>query len=713
MKKQILIIACCCLFLFSVFESVNAFDQERVRIACVGDSITYGATIPDRMFNCYPNQLAEMLGKTFYQVKNFGQNGATVLKKGTYPYWNCEKFQQSKDFNPHIVFLMLGTNDNKKKSWQHKSEFESDYRELVNTYKNLPSSPKVILLTPIPALIKEGSWEKNIQEEMIPMIQKVAYETGSEIIDLHRPFFGHENHLPDGLHPNSFGAELIARKLYAHLAIFPDENFDIRSNIKLPEESSNFFGYRMTKFQHNKRDCILVEPRRTAMGRPWLWRARFWANDPQVDIALLEKGFHLVYCDVAGLFGAPQAVEIWNQFYDHMQKAGLNSKVALEGLSRAGLIMFNWTHDNPEKVACIYADAPVCDIKSWPGGRGSGVGNPTEWPLCMKVYGFKTEEEALKYQHNPIDNLEPIAKAGIPLLHVCGDSDKAVPVNDNTAIIEKRYLKLGGSIKVILKPGVGHHPHCLKNPKPITDFILKHTNQQINFATVPAPSAEHRGKAAGWGEGTWWNQFENINSLAKDHADEIRLLFFGDSITQFWTGSEKRMSEKGGDRIFDKEFADLGAVSFGISGDRTEHLLYRIEHGNLDPISPEVIVLMAGVNNLYKGYTGEETAEGIEEVVQALREKKPESKIILLGSFPTGPEKDSPQRKEVEILQKNISHLGDEKHVFYRNINQSFLNEDGTINYKTIRKDNVHLIKGGYQVWADEIKPLILKLMKN
>ncbi len=201
--------------------------------------------------------------------------------------------------------------------------------------------------------------------------------------------------------------------------------------------------------------------------------------------------------------------------------------------------------------------------------------------------------------------------------------------------------------------------------------------------------------------------------MAKDNADEIRLLFFGDSITQFWTGSEKRMSEKGGDRIFDKEFADLGAVSFGISGDRTEHLLYRIEHGNLDPISPEVIVLMAGVNNVYHGYSGKETAEGIEEVVQALREKKPEAKIILLGSFPTGPEKDSPQRKEVDILQKNISHLGDEKHVYYRNINQSFLNEDGTINYKTIRKDNVHLIKGGYQVWADEIKPLILKLMKN
>lgn len=213
-----------------------------------------------------------------------------------------------------------------------------------------------------------------------------------------------------------------------------------------------------------------------AAGRPWIWRARFWAHEPQVDLALLEAGFHLVYCDVAGLFGSPQAVEIWNQFYARMQEAELNPKVALEGLSRGGLIIYNWTAGNPKNVACIYADAPVCDLKSWPAGILTGRGNSGEWPACQKAYGL-SEEEMIAWDKNPIDNLKPIAAANIPLLHVCGEADLDVPVVENTAVMEARYQELGGSIEVILKPGVAHHPHSLKNPKPIVDFILKHTRQ--------------------------------------------------------------------------------------------------------------------------------------------------------------------------------------------------------------------------------------------
>jgi len=143
----------------------------------------------------------------------------------------------------------------------------------------------------------------------------------------------------------------------------------------------------------------------------------------------------------------------------------------LEGMSRGGLIIYNWAKTNPAKVGCIYGDAPVCDIKSWPGGKGKGKGHGPTWKRCLATYGL-TEKEASAFAGNPVDGLAPLAKAGVPLIHVVGDADPVVPVAENTAILESRYQKLGGQIKVIHKPGVGHHPHSLKDPAPLVKFIL-------------------------------------------------------------------------------------------------------------------------------------------------------------------------------------------------------------------------------------------------
>jgi pimeloyl-ACP methyl ester carboxylesterase len=238
---------------------------------------------------------------------------------------------------------------------------------------------------------------------------------------------------------------------------------------------SEWNGFERFDFEVDSRQCIVVTPKETAEGKPWIWRARFFGHEPQADIALLNHGFHLVYCDVANLFGSPSAVAHWNAFYGYLTKEhGFAPKVTLEGMSRGGLIIYNWAAANPEKVACIYADAPVCDFKSWPGGKGKAPGSEASWRDCLKAYGF-TEEQALAYQSNPVDNLQPLAKAGIPLLHVVGDADDVVPVAENTDIIVKRYRELGGSITVINKPGVGHHPHSLKDPTPIVEFVLGHT----------------------------------------------------------------------------------------------------------------------------------------------------------------------------------------------------------------------------------------------
>lgn len=222
----------------------------------------------------------------------------------------------------------------------------------------------------------------------------------------------------------------------------------------------------------------IVYPKKANKNRNWIWRARFWGHEPQTDIALLEKGFHLVYVEVGGLFGSPKALRIWDEFYTHVtEKYQLNRKVVLEGMSRGGLIIFNWGNINAEKISCIYGDAPVCDFKSWPGGFGVGHGSKKDWEICLEQYGF-TEKIALNFNGNPIDHLENIAKYKVPVLNVVGDADEVVPVSENTAKLEDRLKELGWKMQVIHKPGIGHHPHSLEDPLPIVDFILKHTENQ-------------------------------------------------------------------------------------------------------------------------------------------------------------------------------------------------------------------------------------------
>ena len=147
----------------------------------------------------------------------------------------------------------------------------------------------------------------------------------------------------------------------------------------------------------------------------------------------LERGFHVVYMSVPDMLGCPQAVQHWNAFYRELtEKYGFAKKAALVGLSRGGLYCYNWACANPDKVACIYADAAVCDFKSWPGGKGKGKGSPGDWQLVLERYGFANEAEALAYDKNPVDNLAPLAKAHVPLLHVYGDADDVVPWDENT-----------------------------------------------------------------------------------------------------------------------------------------------------------------------------------------------------------------------------------------------------------------------------------------
>jgi lysophospholipase L1-like esterase/pimeloyl-ACP methyl ester carboxylesterase len=240
---------------------------------------------------------------------------------------------------------------------------------------------------------------------------------------------------------------------------------------------SEWNGFARYDFPIGDKAATVICPRRPLPGAPWAWKGEFLDAFPAVEIALLNKGLHIFYLAVPDLLGSPTAVQHWNTAYREVTTTfRLAPKVALIGLSRGGLYCYNWAVANPGRVACIYGDAPVCDFKSWPGGRGKGKGSPRDWQLVLDCYNFKTEAEALAYTRNPVDNLAPLAQAGVPLLHVYGDADDVVPWDENTGKLAERYRILGGDITLIAKPGVGHHPHGLPDPTPIVDFIVRHAS---------------------------------------------------------------------------------------------------------------------------------------------------------------------------------------------------------------------------------------------
>ncbi len=216
-----------------------------------------------------------------------------------------------------------------------------------------------------------------------------------------------------------------------------------------------------------------------------------------------------------------------------------------------------------------------------------------------------------------------------------------------------------------------------------------------NTATTPIPR-----------DASWVKRHEGFVAQAKQGG--IDLLFLGDSITDGWRSA--------GRTVWDKYYAPRHAANFGISGDRTEHVLWRMEHGELDGLKPKVVVLMIGTNNTGRERDGQsrnttpEIIEGVTTVVRGLRAKLPESKVLLLAIFPRATLED-PQRAQVALINTVLAKLDDGKMVKFLDIGARFLEPDGTLP-KGIMPDLLHPNANGYQIWADAIEPTLEEMLK-
>ena len=385
-----------------------------------------------------------------------------------------------------------------------------------------------------------------------------------------------------------------------------------------PEEGKEtvWKGFKRYDFDHKGHAARLVIPIRPLAGNPWIWRARFPDWHTTADSILVSKGFHLAYINTDNKFGSPDAVSIWDDFYTYLTtQFKLQEKVALMGVSRGGLFVYNWAKKNPGKVACIYAEAPVCDFKSWPGGFGEGVGSTEDWEQLKKAYGFDSDKEAKSYSDNPIDHLDVLALAKIPILHMIGLHDKIVPVEENTFPLINNYIRLGGTATVI--PSTigeqrlqGHH-FDIETPEVVADFVLRHTLEKM-----PLNASDYHQQRGGL-----------KNSLLKfERVKKGRVAFLGGSIT-YNTGWRDSISNYLKNRFPSTKFEFIAA---GIPSMGTTPAAFRLErdvlsHGKIDLLFEE-----AAVNDASNGRTKLEQIRGMEGIVRHLRTSNAEIDIVMM-----------------------------------------------------------------------------------
>lgn len=394
-------------------------------------------------------------------------------------------------------------------------------------------------------------------------------------------------------------------------------SFSVCAQTVTDQKTENWHGFQKVSFRLNGTPAYYVKPPKAMVGNPWVWRAHFPDWHISMDSILLEKGFYIAYINTNDRYADPQAMLKWDEFYDYLTKSlSFAPKVALEGVSRGGLYVYGWAKRNPEKVSCIYTEAPVCDFKSWPGGKGKAKQSEKEWKQLLEIYGF-TEEQALAYTDNPIDNLEGLAAYKVPILHIIGLKDKLVPPDENTFPLVEKYQKLGGPAYVYsMSRGAqsleGHH-FPIEHPEWWANFIIQHSTP----VAQPLPKTDYVQLRGGLS-----NFYQAINQ-----KQAITVAFLGGSITHN-TGWRDKIS-KYLQELFPKNnftFITAGTPSLG----SLPHA-FRFEQDVLKKGNPDLLFLEAAVNDHTNETDSLTQIRALEGIVRHAKKSNPTMDVILMA----------------------------------------------------------------------------------
>jgi lysophospholipase L1-like esterase len=256
--------------------------------------------------------------------------------------------------------------------------------------------------------------------------------------------------------------------------------------------------------------------------------------------------------------------------------------------------------------------------------------------------------------------------------------------------MENMKFRLIAVVILISIPAITSIPGCisLRHRRPIVENPCVTINKG-HAAVVPAS------RPAGW-------MVRHNAILERIKKGNVRMIFVGNSLTQRW--------ENAGIQVWNKYYATRNAVNMGFDGDRTQHVLWRLDHGEIDNISPKLAVVMIGSNHV-NGYTVEEISDGIKAVCCRIRTKLPGTKILLLGILPRGDDASAAAAYRLNKASEEASRIADNRMIYYLNISEKFLDKDGNISGELMTADKVHLTPKGYQALADAMEPTISKII--
>ncbi|MBK8881773.1 MAG: SGNH/GDSL hydrolase family protein [Bacteroidales bacterium] len=466
-----------------------------------------------------------------------------------------------------------------------------------------------------------------------------------------------------------------------------------------PGTKSYWKGFVRYDFEFEGRACRIICPSVKAEGNPWIWNARFPDWHTETDSILLSEGFYVTNINTDEFNGSHEGVSIWDRYFKFVTDSlKLENKVALEGISRGGLYVYNFAKKYPYRVSCIYCEAPVCDFKSWPGGFGKGPGSQQDWQLILKAYGFKNDQEAKSFKDNPVDNLEMLAAEKVPVLHMIGLNDTVVPPDENSFILIDRYIRLGGPATVIpctrgrqeLK---GHH-FDIETPDLVARFIRENTRA---FRSKLKSEKYHL-----------YRQGLSNSALRFEKEKSGRVAFLGGSITynSGWRDSvcqtiQKRFPETA------FEFINAGIPSLGSLPDA-----FRINNDVLSKGRIDLLFVEAAVNDRTNGYSSQSQIRSMEGIVRQSKTSNPQIDIVFMyfadpdkiNDYNTGIIPEEIQNHEKVAFHYNIPSINLAREVAARINNREF----------TWRGDfiDLHPSRFGQQIYNNSISDLLVKCWK-